>query len=69
MGDAELEHDPEKWEPVFRKKNMLKKKPEPDSDSTKNDGAPAFYFTHIQGLHLNFGALAVATLRPALKKA
>jgi hypothetical protein len=53
----------------FSEKDRSNKKPEPHSDSTKNDGAPAFYFTHIQGLHLNFGALAVATLRPALKKA
>ena len=64
-----LEHDPEKWEPVFGKRSCSNKKLEPDSDSTKNDGALAFYFTHIQGLHLNFGVLVAATLRPALKKA
>ena len=36
-----LEHDPEKWEPVFGKRSCSNKEVERDDDSTKNHSALA----------------------------
>jgi hypothetical protein len=45
---AGLEHDPEKWKPVFRKDHAQIKKVERDADPTKNSSALVMTLKELQ---------------------
>jgi uncharacterized membrane protein len=67
-----LEHDPQKWMPVLRKRSCSNKRVEPRSDAIRTDKALArwittfgrvpflFYVAHIYLLHLLAGAMVLA---------